>query len=42
MTQQEAIKAWDKWRENGYSHSVMPNSMALVMAYNALRSPTRE
>ena len=42
MTQQEAIKAWDKWIENGYSHSVMPNSMALVMAYNALRSPTRK
>ena len=42
MTQKEAIKAWDKWMENGYSHSVMPNSMALVMAYNALRGPTRE
>ena len=42
MTQKEAIKAWDKWMENGYSHSIMPNSMALVMAYNALRGPTRE
>ena len=42
MTQKEAIKAWDKWMENGYSHSIMPNSMALVMAYNALRDPTRE
>lgn len=42
MTREEAIKAWDKWSENGYSHSAMPNSMALVMAYNALRGPTRE
>lgn len=42
MTREEAIKAWDKWGENGYSHSAMPNSMALVMAYNALRGPTRE
>lgn len=42
MTQKEATRAWDKWMENGYSHSVMPNSMALVMAYNALRGPTRE
>lgn len=39
MTREEAIKAWDEWRENGYSHSAMPNSMALVMAYNALRVP---
>lgn len=42
MTREEAIKAWDEWRKNGYSHSAMPNSMALVMAYNALRAPTRE
>lgn len=42
MTREEAIKAWDKWRKNGHSHSAMPNSMALVMAYNALRGPTRE
>ena len=42
MTREEAIKAWDEWRKNGYSHSAMPNSMALVMAYNALRGPTRE
>ena len=42
MTWEEAIKAWDKWRKNGYSHSAMPNSMALVMAYLALRGPTRE
>lgn len=42
MTREEAIKAWDKWRKNGHSHSAMPNSMALVMAYLALRGPTRE
>ena len=42
MTRKEAIKAWDKWMEYGYSHSAMPNSMALVMAYLALRGPTRE
>lgn len=42
MTREEAIKAWDKWMEYGYSHSAMPNSMALVIAYNALRGPTRE
>lgn len=42
MTREEAIKAWDEWRKNGYSHSAMPNSMALVMAYNVLRGPTRE
>ena len=42
MTREEAIKAWDKWRKNGHSHSAMPNSMALVIAYNALRGPTRE
>lgn len=42
MTREEAIRAWDKWMENGYSHSVTPNSMALVMAYNALCGPTRE
>lgn len=42
MTREEAVKAWDKWGKNGYSHSAMPNSMALVMAYNALRGPTRE
>ena len=42
MTRKKAIEAWDKWMEYGYSHSAMPNSMALVMAYNALRGPTRE
>lgn len=42
MTRKETIKAWDKWMEYGYSHSAMPNSMALVIAYNALRGPTRE
>ena len=42
MTQKEAIRAWDKWMGNGYSHSVMPNSMALAMAYNALHGSTRE
>ena len=42
MTREEAVKAWDKWMEYGYSHSAMPNSMALVMAYNAISGPTRE
>ena len=33
---EKAVQKWNNWRETGYSHSTMPNSIFLELAYRVL------
>ena len=42
MTNEEAFKKYEEWRNLGFGHSTMPSSEVLVMAMNSLRPITRK